>query len=132
MVVDPDGVPRAALIGRRSRTGDVLWALPKGHVEDGESKEETAVREIAEETGITGWVVRPLGSIDYWFVFDRLRIHKTVHHFLVRATGGALSTDDVEVDEVAWVPLDEVPDRLAYPNERELLTKHGDLLAGLT
>lgn len=132
LVVDPGGrVPRAALIARRSRAGGLLWALPKGHLEDGESNEQAALREIAEETGITGTVVRPLGTIDYWFVFDNQRIHKTVYHFLVRATGGELSTADVEVDDVAWVPLDEVPDRLAYPNERELVTTD-DLLAGLT
>ena len=77
--------PRAALIGRTDRRGRLLWSLPKGHIEEGETPEDTAVREVAEETGIIGEVVAPLGIIDFWFVADGRRIHKTVHHFLLRA-----------------------------------------------
>ena len=68
MVAD-DGVtgPRAALIGRTDRRGRLLWSLPKGHIEEGETPEDTAVREVAEETGIIGEVVAPLGIIDFWF-----------------------------------------------------------------
>lgn len=109
-----------------------MWALPKGHLETGESVQDAALREIAEETGISGRVIRPLGAIDYWFFFDHQQIHKTVHHFLVLATGGELSADDIEVDDVAWVPLGEVPGRLAYDNERKLVTGDADLMAGLT
>ena len=99
MVAD-DGVtgPRAALIGRTDRRGRLLWSLPKGHIEEGETPEDAAVREVAEETGIIGEVVAPLGIIDFWFVAEGRRVHKTVHHFLLRAIGGALSDADVEVD----------------------------------
>jgi 8-oxo-dGTP pyrophosphatase MutT (NUDIX family) len=76
---------------------------------------------VAEETGIAGEVVQPLGVVDYWFVADGRRIHKTVHHYLLRAVGGQLSDRDVEVTEVAWVPLDELRDRLVYPDERRLV-----------
>ena len=102
LVVADDGVqgPRAALIGRTDRRGRLLWSLPKGHIEAGETPEDTAVREVAEETGIIGEVVAPLGIIDFWFVADGRRVHKTVHHFLLRAVGGALSDADVEVTEV--------------------------------
>jgi hypothetical protein len=62
----------------------------------------------------------PLGTIDYWFVAEDRRIHKTVHHYLLQADGGELSDEDVEVDEVAWVPLDELGDHLAYAGERRL------------
>ncbi len=117
-----------ALIGRVDRRGRLLWSLPKGHVEAGESPEEAAVREVAEETGITGRVVGPLGTIDFWFVADGRRIHKTVHHFLLLAQAGELSDADIEVSEVAWVPLGEVGVRLAYEDERQLVAKVPELL----
>ena len=131
LVVADDGVtgPRAALIGRTDRRGRLLWSLPKGHIEEGETPEDTAVREVAEETGIIGEVVAPLGIIDFWFVADGRRVHKTVHHFLLRAIGGALSDADVEVTEVAWVPLDELSGRLAYADERALVERAPALLA---
>jgi 8-oxo-dGTP pyrophosphatase MutT (NUDIX family) len=130
LVVDTAGtVPRAALIGRTDRRGRLLWSLPKGHIEAGESAEQAAVREVEEETGIQGVVVAALGTIDYWFVAESRRIHKTVHHFLLRATGGELSDADVEVTEVAWVALPDVRARLAYPDERTLVDTAGRLLA---
>lgn len=121
--------PQAALIGRLDRRGRLLWSLPKGHVEAGESAEDAAVREVEEETGIRGRVVAVLGTIDYWFVADDRRIHKTVHHYLLEAAGGQLSDADVEVDEVAWVPLDELRSRLAYAGERRLAETATGLLA---
>ncbi|MEO7981095.1 MAG: NUDIX hydrolase, partial [Sporichthyaceae bacterium] len=106
LVVDrTEDPPRVALIGRLDRRGRLLWSLPKGHVEEGETHEDAAVREVEEETGIRGRVVAALGTIDYWFVAEDRRIHKTVHHYLLEASGGELSDDDIEVDEVAWVPL---------------------------
>ena len=123
------GLAELAIIARRNRAGRVEWCLPKGHIEGTETLEETAVREVAEETGIIGEVVAPLGIIDFWFVADGRRVHKTVHHFLLRAIGGALSDADVEVTEVAWVPLDELSDRLAYADERALVERAPALLA---
>ncbi|RKT71558.1 NUDIX domain-containing protein [Saccharothrix variisporea] len=120
----------AAIIGRLDRRGRLLWSLPKGHIEAGETAEQTAVREVAEETGIHSRVLRPLGSIDYWFVAEDRRVHKTVHHFLLEALGGELSDEDVEVTEVAWVPLGELDERLAYADERRLVRRAVDLLAG--
>ncbi len=122
-----------ALIGRLDRRGRLLWSLPKGHVEAGETEPETAVREVAEETGIRGTVVGKLGTIDFWFVAEGRRIHKTVHHYLLRAVdplhGLDLSDEDVEVSEVAWVPLEDVASRLAYADERRLLDRVPELLA---
>ncbi|HEU4910749.1 MAG TPA: NUDIX hydrolase [Actinomycetes bacterium] len=130
LVVDrSDGRALVALIGRLDRRGRLLWSLPKGHLEAGESTEDAAVREVEEETGIRGRVVASLGTIDYWFVAEDRRIHKTVHHFLLEAAGGQLSDRDLEVDEVAWVPLDELRDRLAYAGERRLAATVADLLA---
>ena len=121
--------PVGAVIGRRDRRGRLLWSLPKGHIEAGESAEEAAVREVAEETGIVGRIVGRLGTIDFWFMADGRRVHKTVHHFLLRAESGELSDADVEVAAVAWVPLDEISSRLAYEDERALLVRVPELLA---
>ena len=129
MVDRSAGRPRVALIGRVDRRGRLLWSLPKGHLEDGETTEDAAVREVEEETGIRGRVLAALGTIDYWFVADDRRIHKTVHHYLLEAAGGELSDQDLEVDEVAWVPRDELRERLAYAGERRLAETAADLLA---
>jgi 8-oxo-dGTP pyrophosphatase MutT (NUDIX family) len=124
-----NGRENAVLIGRLDRHGQLLWSLPKGHIEDGETVEQTAVREVKEETGISAHVLRPLGSIDYWFVAERRRVHKTVHHFLLEAVGGELSDEDVEVTEVAWVPVAELETKLAYADERKLVRKARALFA---
>jgi 8-oxo-dGTP pyrophosphatase MutT (NUDIX family) len=124
-----NGRENAVLIGRLDRHGQLLWSLPKGHIEDGETVEQTAVREVKEETGISAHILQPLGSIDYWFVAERRRVHKTVHHFLLEAVGGELSDEDVEVTEVAWVPVAELEPKLAYADERKLVRKARALLA---
>jgi 8-oxo-dGTP pyrophosphatase MutT (NUDIX family) len=123
LVIDGIDRPReeqvAALIGRVDRRGRMLWSLPKGHIELGET---------AEETGIHGSVLAALGRIDYWFVTDGRRVHKTVHHYLMRCSGGELSDEDVEVAEVAWVPIPELPSRLAYADERKLAEVADELI----
>lgn len=124
----PKDTQVAALIGRIDRRGRMLWSLPKGHIEVGETAEQTAVREVAEETGVQGSVLAALGSIDYWFVTEGRRVHKTVHHYLMRFLGGDLSDEDVEVTEVAWVPLRDLPARLAYADERRLAVVAGELI----
>jgi 8-oxo-dGTP pyrophosphatase MutT (NUDIX family) len=132
LVIDGIDRPRdeqlAALIGRIDRRGRMLWSLPKGHIEMGETAEQTAIREVAEETGIRGSVLAALGRIDYWFVTDGRRVHKTVHHYLMRFSGGELSDEDLEVAEVAWVPMRELPSRLAYADERRLAQVAGELI----
>lgn len=110
----------AALIGRLDRRGRLLWSMPKGHVEDGEHQWRTAEREVWEETGISGEAFDTLGTIDYWFVSEGVRIHKTVHHNLLRFVDGELNDEDPEVTEVSWVPLSELIERLAYADERKL------------
>lgn len=115
-----DGRTCGALIGRRDLSGVLRWLLPKGHVEPGETVNAAAIREVREETGIDGLVLAELGTVAYWFTTIDRRIHKTVHHYVMHAVGGELSDDDVEVDTVAWVPLDDVPARLSYADERRL------------
>ncbi|OFU51860.1 NUDIX hydrolase [Corynebacterium sp. HMSC11E11] len=120
-----------ALIGRLDRRGRLLWSMPKGHVEPGEAHDTTAEREVWEETGIRGEVIAELGVIDYWFISDGTRIHKTVHHHLLRYVDGDLNDEDPEVTEVTWFPASSLVERLAYADERKLARRAHDLLPDL-
>ena len=128
LVVDSTGT-KGLLIARRDQKDQtrLIWSLPKGHIEEGETPEIAAIREVAEETGITSEISRSLGVIDFWFMASGKRIHKTVHHFLFKEVGGSLQPQVTEVDDVAWVPLEEVVERLAYPDEKKLIARSGDL-----
>lgn len=121
----------AVIIGRYDRRGRMVWSLPKGHIEPGETREQTAEREVQEETGIIGRVLGELGTIDFTFVAEGRRIHKTVHHFILERIGGEVSTDDIEVADVAWVALTDVQARLTYSDERRLMGKVPRLLTEL-
>ena len=126
LVVDLSG-ERGLLIGRHDKRGRTLWSLPKGHIEVGETPEAAALREVEEETGIVSKITRSLGVIDFWFMADGKRIHKTVNHFLFSEIRGDLTPQISEVDVVDWFPLDEIATRLAYPDERKLIARSGDL-----
>ncbi len=130
LVIDFSGT-QGLLIGRIDQKDSartrLLWSLPKGHIEIGETPEEAALREVMEETGIESQISRSLGIIDFWFMAGGKRIHKTVHHYLFREVGGLLAPQVTEVDEVAWFPLHEIIDRLAYPDEKKLIARSGDL-----
>ena len=134
VIVDvKDGAARTAIIARRNRAGRVEWCLPKGHIEGDETLEQTAAREVAEETGIVGRVLASLGTVDYWFSTSDKRVHKVVHHYLLEATGGELSIDgdpDGEAIDVAWFPLTEVHEQLTFPNERRIVQVAWERLAG--
>ncbi|WP_420716153.1 NUDIX hydrolase [Mycobacterium sp. 94-17] len=111
----------AVIIGRTDRRGRTRWSLPKGHIEIGERPEQTAVREVAEETGIRGDVLAPLGNIDYWFRAHAAIVHKTVHHYLLQFREcESAAVNDHEVTAVAWVPLEALSSRLAFADERRL------------
>lgn len=120
-----------ALIGRLDRRGRMLWSMPKGHVEGTETYAQTARREVLEETGLNGTILAELGSIDYWFVADGKRIHKTVHHHIIRYDDGDLCDEDPEITEVAWVAFKLLPMLLAYTDERRLMDTARDLLPEL-
>ena len=121
LVIDSTGT-KGLLIGRRDLKDQsrerLLWSLPKGHIEEGETPEQAAVREVQEETGIESEIARELGVIDFWFMAGGNRIHKTVHHYLFKEIGGELSPQITEVDDVGWFPLSEIVELLAYPDEK--------------
>jgi 8-oxo-dGTP pyrophosphatase MutT (NUDIX family) len=128
-----EGLAFVPIIARRNRAGRVEWCLPKGHVEPGETLVETAVREVAEETGIDARVLIELGTIDYWFATATKRVHKFVHHYLLEAIGGELTVEndpDREAIDAAWTRLDEVHRRLTFPNERRIAQAAWRRLAG--
>ena len=114
-----------ALIGRASSRKPFIWALPKGWVEPGETLPGAALREIREETGLTGKLVEPLGQIEYTFYSpeDRARVHKTVHFFLVEYVSGDTADHDHEVEEARWWPLDAALQSMTYESERGMLAK---------
>lgn len=130
LVIDATGT-KGLLIGRRDLKDQskerLLWSLPKGHIEEGETPEQAAIREVAEETGIQSDIARSLGVIDFWFMAGGKRIHKTVHHFLFKETGGKLAPQVTEVDDVQWFPLDKIVETLAYPDERKLIQRSGKI-----
>lgn len=123
-----DTALEVALAARRTRRGDLAWGLPKGLVEAPESREEAALREVREETGLEAEVEGSLGSISYFYVWEGVRIRKTVHFFLMRATGGDVSRHDREMEEVRWFPLDEAIGVASYRSEKEVLTRAAALL----
>jgi 8-oxo-dGTP pyrophosphatase MutT (NUDIX family) len=100
--------------------GGTVLALPKGHIDPGESSAEAAAREVREEAGVTGELVEKLGDVRYWYSRGGERVMKNVAFFLFRYRSGSVRDHDHEVDSAEWVPLDEAPRLLEYRGEREM------------
>lgn len=119
--------------GLRRREGDRhggTWTLPKGTPNPGETIEETALREVGEETGLRVRILEPLPSIEYTFVQGGTRIHKTVHYFLMEPTGGDLSRHDREFERVRWVRFDDARSLLTFDTERALVESAASRIRG--
>jgi 8-oxo-dGTP pyrophosphatase MutT (NUDIX family) len=106
---------------RRAADGSRVLALPKGHVDPGETPIEAATREVREETGIVGELVCELGESRYWYRRDGRTIGKTVAFFLFRYVQGDTADHDDEVEEVRWLPLAEAEKQLTHEAEREMV-----------
>lgn len=124
-----EGVPHLVVGSRRREPDGVTWTLPKGTPHVGETVEQTALREVAEETGLTVRITEPLDSIEYWFVQRGTRIHKTVHYFLMEPVGGDLAGHDHEFDQVRWLSVPDAPAMLTFETERALVARAAERLA---
>jgi 8-oxo-dGTP pyrophosphatase MutT (NUDIX family) len=122
---------------RHPASGELVWSIPKGHVERGETTAVAAVREVREETGLEAVIEQPLGSITYWYARPddagrpvRVRVHKRVTFFLMQAKGGRFRDRDHEMDAVRWFGVSDALRAAAHANERALVRRAGRLLGG--
>ena len=111
------------------------WQLPKGTMIEGESYEETALREVREEAGIETEIVAALDQVEYWFYAtqkgQRVRFHKFVHFFLLRYRAGNVNDHDHEVNEARWVELERALGLLAFESDRKLVVRAAELIQQL-
>jgi 8-oxo-dGTP diphosphatase len=108
------------------------WGFPKGLIGDhieGERKEDTALREVEEETGVKGKIIKLLAPVDYWYVFKGEKIHKTVYYFLMEYLSGDITKHDLEMENVEWLPEADVEERLTYPADKKVWSQAKQLLA---
>jgi len=125
---DLKGNIEIALVAVKDKT---VWCLPKGLVDNKERPEMTALREVREETGLTGQIIDKIGQISYWYFSkeDKSRIHKVVHFYLLRYLEGSTEDHDYEVDEAKWFNIDEAMDKLSYKGEKEILQKAKEMIS---
>jgi 8-oxo-dGTP pyrophosphatase MutT (NUDIX family) len=112
------------------RTSQSLWALPKGTPEAGETREQTALREVSEETGLEVVIREYIGDIEYWFFLPGgERCHKTVYYYLMTDTGGDTSRHDSEFDDVQWLPASDALETMTHQNEVKVVEKGLSMVA---
>lgn len=126
-----DDTPQLVVGSRRRERNVVTWTLPKGTPNAGESREQTAIREVGEETGLEVRITAPFDSIEYTFVQRGMRINKTVIYFLMEPTGGDLARHDHEFESVRWISFEEAQRLLTFETERGLVARAERAIAAL-
>ncbi len=99
------------------------WSFPKGNIEKGEPKDQAALREVKEETGVDAEIVEYLGEVDYWYSMGLTRIHKFVYYYLMKYAGGDIVPQKEEIDEAKFIPFEEVEKTLSYPTDKEVFQR---------
>jgi 8-oxo-dGTP pyrophosphatase MutT (NUDIX family) len=122
-VVVRDGQVLVIVPTRRAADGSRVLALPKGHLDKGETVLEAAIREVREETGVTVELMRELGEVRYRYMRERRRVAKSVHFFLFGYVSGDPADHDDEVVEARWMGLAEAQNALSYAGERRMVTR---------
>lgn len=114
---------------RRAANGRRVLALPKGHVDPGETPPQAAEREVREEAGVEAELLEKLGDVRYWYQRDGQRIAKVVSFYLFDYRAGDPDDHDAEVEEARWMPLKEAAERLTYRGEREMVRRAHERVA---
>jgi 8-oxo-dGTP pyrophosphatase MutT (NUDIX family) len=122
-VVVRDGACVVIVPTRRAADGRRVLALPKGHVDPGETPPQAALREVREEAGVDATLREELGDVRYFYTRSGRRIAKVVHFFLLEYAGGTPDDHDLEVEEARWMPLQEAVTALTYAGEREMAAR---------
>jgi 8-oxo-dGTP pyrophosphatase MutT (NUDIX family) len=125
---ESQAVLEVAICGRDS---DGVWGLPKGTPDAGETLEETALREVSEETGLEVRIIEKIGVVEYWFARSGVRFHKFVHYYLMDATGGDPANHDLEYDRVEWRHIDDAMKTLTFKNEIEMVARAREMIEAL-
>ena len=118
-----DGACVVIVPTRRAADGSKVLALPKGHLEDGESAADAALREVREEAGVVGRLVDRLGDVRYWYMRDGRRIAKVVSFFLLEYVSGDVADHDREVEHARWLALERAARELTYKGERDMASR---------